>query len=367
MVSEALKPNVQDLQKSDEITVLKSAIEQDETKVMSEIDALNADIVELDTRLDLWQPKVERILKNLKHDLDFFLMQMNEKFSSTFSRTMNQSTLKPVSQLDDYYSFKEMPFGEIRELDKGDFTNIILGNLYRSGVKELEFESKEEADNVSRLVADCLREFVEVLLNKIIEETKGLIEFSQQELNNENDCHPIEIIEKAQQRIEEKFNIILKLEPPYLKISGLDDISSFKNKAISESKPPVNVRLHNYFMRMFKIEHKIIKENRYCMHIESYIQYANYLVEEEVKRIEKDVQAFIKNNFKNQIYQYIQKLKEYLGNYQNTLEQALKEKTLSAEDNQARKRKISSLIDDTEELIKPTREFLASTKQLLCQ
>lgn len=120
-------------------------------------------------------------------------------------------------------------------------------------------------------------------------------------------------------------------------------------------------------MRMFKIEQKIIKENRYYINLESYIQYTNYLVSQEVKGVEKDVQTFIKNNFKNQIYQYIQQLKEYLGNYQNNLEQAIKDKTLSAEDKKFRNSVINSLIYKSEKLIEPTNKFLASTDQLLGQ
>ena len=348
---------------SDDINVLKSAIEQDETQIRSEIDALKADIVELDTRRDLWQPKVESILENLKHDLDKYLTNINVEFS----HTMNQSNLKPVRPSDSYYSFKEMNGAEIRELEPTDFTNIFLGNLYSNGIKELEFESEDKAYENSRIVADCLKEFIEFLLNKIIEDIEYLIEYYQQELDDENDCHPQEIIKKAQQRIEEKFNIILKMEPPNFKITAIDDVSNLPNKAISVSNYSLSVRFYNYFMRLFKSEQKTIKENRYRINLKLYLKEVNRLINKEVKLIEKEVQFFMEDKFTNHLNQYFQELKEYLGNYQSTLEQAIKEKKLSAEDNEARKHVISSLIYKSEKLIKPTNEFLASTNQLLCQ
>ena len=46
---------------SDDVNLQRCSIEQDERTIKEEIDALNADIAEIETRRELWQPKIENI------------------------------------------------------------------------------------------------------------------------------------------------------------------------------------------------------------------------------------------------------------------------------------------------------------------
>lgn len=345
---------------SDDVNLLRSTLAQDEIKIQLEIDALNADIAELETRCGLWQPNLDDIQNKLEQDMNDFLTKIKKKFAST----LNKSNLQPAKKPDSIKDLNEMGWSEISELDTEHFTAIFLDQLYLSGIKKFGFESELQATHVSSQVGHCLKEFIETLINSMTQSIEETIEFHSDNLSELIDTHPRIIIENAQNRLQKIFNLVLKLEAPKLNNSRIN-IANLGSKCLSESKPNISTRLHNYFIRLLKINHLIIKENYYYINLEAYVQDANQLISDEVEKLEKDLRTFIKEDFNQKINQYIEALKTYLSNYKSNLEQAIKDKALAAAPYEALKKNLDSFILVTDELIKKIKGFLTSTNQLL--
>lgn len=148
---------------SDDVNLQRCSIEQDERTIKEEIDALNADLAEIETRRNLWQPDIDKILQNLDTDLNYFLSFMKNNFASAF-RTDNLH-LPNMSKLTK--SLSEMNWWEIKEIDSNILTDVFLNELYSYGIKQLKFETEEEAIKVSRQVQECLKKIIRTLISKL--------------------------------------------------------------------------------------------------------------------------------------------------------------------------------------------------------
>ena len=81
---------------------------------------------------------------------------MKNNFASAF-RTDN---LQPQNSSNLTKSLSEIDYWEIKEIDSNDLTDIFLNELYSYGINKLEFETEEEAIEVSRQIQECLKKLL---------------------------------------------------------------------------------------------------------------------------------------------------------------------------------------------------------------
>lgn len=345
---------------SDDVNLQRCTIEQDERSIKEEIDALNADLAEIETRRELWQPDIDKIKQNLGTDLNFFLSFMKNNFASAF-RTDN---LKPQYGTNITYSLSEMECGEITQIDSDVLTDIFLNELNSFGINQLEFQTEEEAIEVSKQIQDCLKKIIITLISKLDESLEASILYYQDELSEVMDNHVDIIVKKAQERLKEKFNVSLTLQPPKINIC---ETSVFNSVTVSKLKPKLHIELYNYFVEKFNRKDLIIKQPYYYIKLEDYVKTANDLIKDEVGNLEKEYRRFFEDGFQQKINQYFEAVKGYLVNYYTILEQAIKDKSLSAENYKELRQTIDGFIWESKKLIEKTEELLIPIHQLLEQ
>ena len=345
---------------SDDVNLQRCTIEQDERTIKEEIDALNADIAEIETRRDLWQPDVNKIQQNLGTDLNHFLNFMKNNFASTF-RT---DDLRPLNSSNFAKSLSEIDCSEITHMTSDVFTDILLSELYSVGIIKLEFQTKEEAIEASRQIQECLKKIIITLISKLYDSLEAYILYYQNDLSKVMDNHVDIIVNKAQERLKEKFNVSFTLEPPKINIC---ESSVFNSVTVSKLEPKLHIGLHNFFVEKLNLKDLIIKENCYYIKLEDYVKTANDLIKDEVENIEKEYIKFFKDGFQEKLNQYFESLKRYLFNYYTILEQAIKVKSLSAENYKELRQTLDSFSWESKEFIERTEELLIPINQLLEQ
>jgi hypothetical protein len=235
--------------------------------------------------------------------------------------------------------------------------------LYSYGINKLEFETEEEAIEVSRQIQECLKKIVITLISKLAESLEASILYYQDDLSEVMD-HVDIIVNKAQERLKEKFNVSLTLEPPKINIC---ESSEFKPVTVSKFAPKMHIRLYNYILRKLNLNDLIIKKSGYYIELQNYVKTANDLIKDEVENLEKEYINFFKEGFQEKINQYFEALKGYLFNYYTILEQAIKNKSLSAEKYKELRQVLDEFIRQSKELIERTEKLLIPTNQLLEQ
>lgn len=345
---------------SDDVNLQRCTIEQDERSIKQEIDALNADIAEIETRRQLWQPDIEKIQQNLGTALNYFLSFMKNNFVSAF-RTYN---LQLLSSSKLTKTLIEMEWWEIKEIDSDVLTDIFLNELNLFGINKLEFQTEEEAIEVSRQLQECLKKIIITLISKVDEYLEATILYYQDDLSKVMDNHVDIIVKKAQERLKEKFNVSLTLEPPKINIC---ESSVFNSMTVSKLKPKLYIELHNYFVEKFNLKDLIIKQPYYYIKLEDYVKTANDLIKDEVKNLEKEYRRFFEDGFQQKINQYFEAANGYLVNYYTILEQAIKDKSLSAENYKELRQTLDGFIWESKKKIDKTEELLIPIQQLLEQ
>ena len=348
---------------SDDVNLQRCSIDQDERTIKEEIDALNADIAEIETCRDLWQPDIDKILQDLDTDLNDFLSFMKNHFASAFrTDSLQLLTLSKLTK-----SLSEMEWEEIKEIDSDVLTDIFLNELNSFGINKLKFQTEEEAIEVSRQIQECLKKIIIILILKLKEFIEASILYHQDDLSKvivNIDNHVAIIVNKAQERLEEKFNVSLTLEPPNINIC---ESIEFKRVTVSKFAPKMHIRLYNYILRKFNLNDLIIEKLCYYIELQKYVKTANDLIKYEVENLEKEYIKFFKDGFQEKINQYFETLKGYLFNYCTILEQAIKLKSLSAENYKELGQILDSFSRESKELINRTEELLIPINQLLEQ
>ncbi|MBD2776792.1 dynamin family protein [Iningainema tapete] len=343
---------------SSDLSLQISSLEQDESKIRSEIEALQADMGELETRRELYQPQIDQIIFDLKNDINDCL----DKIKYKFLHTLDYSKLENAKSYSVAFSplLNDFDFQKILNCQPIQLTNIFLNHLKRINITNFTFVSKEEAENACHQVSDCLKEFIGVLITKINQNIEAIINYHANRVHHVLNEHVMKIIENAQKRLEEKFNISLCLEAPKFKINAINLLTYLRNQSISESKVDISIKLHNYFIKFFnyKVERLIIKEKNYYINLASYVNFANELIFQQVTEIEQELQLFLSEDFDYRINYYLESLKGYLTNYQVNLAQAIKDKSLSAEEFKNLKQTLYSLMQETKELTEQANQLL---------
>ena len=167
-----------------------------------------------------------------------------------------------------------------------------------------------------------LKKIIIALISKLAESLEASILYSQNDLSEVMNYVDI-IVNKAQERLKEKFNVSLTLEPPKINIC---ESSEFKPVTVSKFVPKMHIRLCNYILRKLNLNQLIIKKSGYYIELQNYVKTANDLIKDEVENLEKEYIKFFKEGFQEKINQNFEALKGYLFNYYTILEDVLKVK-----------------------------------------
>ena len=138
-----------------------------------------------------------------------------------------------------------------------------------------------------------LKKIIIALISKLAESLEASILYSQNDLSEVMNYVDI-IVNKAQERLKEKFNVSLTLEPPKINIC---ESSEFKPVTVSKFVPKMHIQLCNYILLKLNLNQLIIKKSGYYIELQNYVKTANDLIKDEVENLEKEYINFFKEGF----------------------------------------------------------------------
>ena len=305
----------------DKFSIRASAITEDASKLEAEINALNADLQHLElcrSRLK----SVDTIKSKLQANLDNILKQLLEDAKISVETHFKKEEDNRSSALVVYDRKARDFFFQ----DLGDFNFIpksIRDRMKYKNKDVLEFDSEEEANKFVNDTIAWSKERAEELLSQAKLYAEKEISISRKELLKSLEKETKEILEKAHQRLQKKFNIELSF-PPNPQLNSEIGIINFKVNNVPKKITDYKTKIDRpwYFLFLIEIERKVeIQRTKsvYTVSLQDIVRQINSSIEKNINRINFEVIRYFDVDFKNAVNDYFAELKAYLSDYSDNL------------------------------------------------
>ena len=366
------------LELRDDINLRGQAVTQTKAKLKSEIQALEADLVYLEScRNNLKQ--VENIKAKLQESLEL---------------SINELKQQAKVNLEDYFAQKEYEQSDLikkadikaRELlltNIGDFdlfpkflSKNIKSNLEPKTTGIINFTTSYEAEQFTTKALLQAKERLEKLLlsarqnieTEIVATNNSLKEFLQKETQP--------IVERAQVRLQKTFEVELELPPPTI---NSEDNLEIEDRLIKKKTRLVNggyeeclvkKRAWYYWFGIVPFYSQEIqqkpykKENYYTISVFDLVKQINESNDKLIDEIKHKLLNYLEEDIQQQVNAFFANLDDYLGSYLKNIQQAQKARELSLEQRTKLNNVLSLLLPKTTEYIEKTNNYIKIAEQL---
>jgi GTPase Era involved in 16S rRNA processing len=353
-----------------EDTQLRSrAINEDGEKLRWEVAALDEDIDSIENCRNSLQ-EIEQIKSDLQEQLNSIL----EKLQQEGKLSVETYLLEDEQQVGDF-------------VQKGGTTGRIFANWISQQKQEVATESKRlssmefttlrEAEEFAALAVSYAKRRVDLLLEKVQENTGQVIDEARQKMMNFLDEQTRPIIERARERLNENFNLNLSL--PNLRFDSDYYIDLNKplvirhtrtiDQGYSEVVRTKRSFLHFLWLVPFEITEKVKRphktENFYTVSLQGIIYEINKLIDQRISDIKNGISNYLDEDFQQRIDDFFNDLDAYLNNYRNSLKQAQVDQQLSIEAKTKLIQALNSLVPEVKEQVKKADVYLKYMQELV--
>lgn len=353
-----------------EDTQLRSrAINEDGEKLRWEVAALDEDIDSIENCRNSLQ-EVEQIKSDLQEQLNSIL----EKLQQEGKLSVETYLLEDEQQVGDF-------------VEKGGTTGRIFANWISQQKQEVATESKRlssmefttlrEAEEFAALAVSYAKRRVDLLLEKVQENTGQVIDESRQKMMNFLEEQTRPIIDRARERLNENFHLNLSL--PNLRFHSDYYIDLNKplvirhtrtiDQGYSEVVRTKRSFFHFLWLVPFEITEKVKRphktENFYTVSLQGIIYEINKLIDQRINDIKNGISNYLDEDFQQRIDDFFNDLDAYLNNYRNSLKQAQVDQQLSIEAKTKLIQALNSLVPEVKEQVKKADAYLKYMQELV--
>lgn len=367
------------LELRDDINLRGKAITQTKAKLREEIQALEADLVYLETcRNNLKQ--IENIKAKLQNSLELSITKLKEQAKVN---------------LEDYFAQKEYEKGDL--IKKADIkarelllTNIsdfdILPKFLSKNIKSnlepkttgiINFTTTYEAEKFTTEALVQAKQRLEKLLlaarqnieTEILTTNNSLKEFLKKETQP--------IVERAQVRLRKTFEINLELPPPAI---NSEDNLEMENRIVKKKTRLVSggyeeclvkKRAWYYWFGIVPFYSQEIqqkpykKENYYTISVFDLVKQINHSNDKLIDEIQVKLLNYLEEDIQQQVDAFFTNLDNYLGSYLKNIQQAQKARELSLEQRTKLNKVLYCLLPKTTDYIEKTNNYIQIAEELL--
>lgn len=363
----------------DDLQLRSSAIGEDEKKLRSEIFALEADLVSLEScRIRLRE--VDTIRLNLQHNLKEILedlkLQAKVSVETYFMQEEYQQaeTDKTISS-----QFKKIDI-EGRQLFLKKLVDFeIFPSWLSQRIKSvfeykssglLKFNRAGDAQEFANLAAIYAKQRAEILLYEAQEVTLKQIEQARNDLRELLENESKYIIQNACDRLNQTFHIDLSLPMPELQAD--DKIDYVPPKVMRQTKEITEFKKKRfkpfYFLWLVQVEKEIPvvrQEEYYTISLEQVVAHVNRSIEQSIGNINQKIHHYLDKDFQERVDTFFKSIETYLSNYRDSLVHAQRDQQLSLEQKETLVREFTSLVSEVTESIKEVDAYLEYTTILM--
>ncbi|MFB2937494.1 dynamin family protein [Aerosakkonemataceae cyanobacterium BLCC-F154] len=353
-----------------EDTQLRSrAINEDGDKLRWEVAALDEDINSIENCRHSLQE-----IEQLKIDLQEELNKILESLQQEGKLSVETYLLQDDRQVADF-------------VEKGGTTGRIFANWISQQKQEVATESKRlssmefttlrEAEEFAALAVAYAKRRVDLLLEKVQENTGQVIDEARQKMMNFLDEQTRPIIDRARERLNENFHLNLSL--PNLRFQSDYYIDLNKplvirhtrkiDQGYSEVVRTKRSFFHFMWLVPFEITEKVKRphktENFYTVSLQGIIYEINKLIDQRISDIKNGISQYLDEDFQQRIDDFFNDLDGYLNNYRNSLKQAQVDQQLSIEAKTKLIEALNFLVPEVKEQVKKADSYLQYMQELV--
>jgi len=363
----------------DDVLLRSSAIGEDEKKLRAQLGALEADLEQLEScrhhlrevgaiRAQL-QQNLKEILEALKTaaqvNLETYFIQ--EEYQRAAAENSLSAQIKKID-----IGGRQLVLKNIEEIEIFPkwISHRIKSTLKYKASESLEFRTYEEAQEFTSLAVAYAKQRAENLIDNVRARTNEQIEEAHQKLLDLLTSSSQSIIENARQRLNETFHIELSLPP--IELTTQASMEVVGNQVIKEAKEVVEYKPKKYrpfyYLWLIEVEKEVPitrKEYYYTVSLTTVVEQVNQSIEQSISSIDREVEKYLDEDFKQRIDTFFENLEHYLMNYKESLTQAQQDQKLSLDRKEAFVKELESLVVEVIETIKKSTTYLEQTKELM--
>lgn len=353
-----------------EDTQLRSrAINEDGEKLRWEVAALDEDIHSIEN------------CRNSLQEIEQLKIDLQEKLNNILENLQQEGKLSVET-----YLLQEDP--HVADfVAKGGTTGKVFANWIAQQKQEVATESKRlssmefttlrEAEEFAALAVAYAKRRVDLLLEKVQENSVQVIDEAREKMMNFLDRQTKPIIDRARERLNENFHLNLSL--PNLRFQSDYYIDLNKplvirhtrkiDQGYSEVVRTKRSFLHFLWLVPFEITEKVKRphktENFYTVSLQGIIYEINKLIDQRINDIKNGISQYLDEDFQQRIDDFFNDLDTYLTNYRNSLKQAQVDQQLSIEAKTKLIEALNSLVPEVKEQVKKADTYLNYMEELL--
>lgn len=363
----------------DDLNLRSKAISQDTEKLHQEIESLEKDLKYLETcssRLT----EVDNIKKTLQTNLNYLLEQLKQEAKIS---------------IEDYFVGEDYDRGTIAEKADIKARSILLANIgnfelfpkwvskglrsaleYKTG-GIAEFKTELEAKYFSDRAVGWAKKRAESLLANVRKHTEKEITNARSSLGVLLEKETLPIIERANSRLQETFEIKLVLSPPtlnsedYLNVNKPRIQRQVRKIDRGYGERLVKKRSWHHWMWIVPFETKErykkpdTKIKYYTVSLQELVEQINSSIEKSVNQIDRGIVEYLDEDFHSRVTQFFASLESYLCKYIANLTQARVDRELSLENREELIANINEIVDEAAKEILKVDIYLQETHEFL--
>jgi len=239
-----------------------------------------------------------------------------------------------------------------------------------SGV--FEFKSETEANEFAEQSVVYAKQKAESLLANFREKTEEEIGQARTNLIDFLKKQTQPIIERAQTRLKEAFNVDLSLPPPSLKVDAMDSVeftAKQDTRVIDGGFYEVTKRKRVWWHWLWIVPIEVTEEKKrpdktedyYIVSLKELIQQINQSVATCLGNMEKEINQYLEEDLQGRVDAFFKGLDSYLRNYQDSLIQAQFDQALDLKNKEKLVAQLESLVPEVEAQIEKTEISIQRT------
>ena len=338
-----------------ELNVAKDASGKSMEELQLEVDAFGKDLQELQSSQIKVTQRVEQLKKDLKNQLKHSLNSVKDECDEE---------LKYM-----FYNREQRESAGIKKIRLQISSFFDLLDQYQ-GTGKIEFSSDVKAKEFIDEVISFVEDIIASRMNDARERSWNQVQSSHNSIESYIKQQTKPIIEKAQKRLNEKFNVSIEL-PEMFSANDLTNYIEFNLDASQETRQKEYYEDRSfYFLFFFKIPQMVRvtrAENYYTVSIEELSARINQSIQDSIDQISTKVFEYIDKDFQNALDLHFNELNEFLSRYRDILKESM---DLTEEKKEALRIAVKEISFTSSNLIykidtqkKFVRQFLPNKKQ----
>ena len=353
--------------------IRSSDIAKDAEKLQRQIEAIEEDLRYLELCRSRLQ-QVDTIKTQLQQTLNELLKALQDKAKVTIEDYFGEAKYQRGNLLEKF----DMEARKIFMTNIGSFqlfpewiSQRIKSQIEIKSSGLIEFKSDREAENFVELAFSYAKHKMEILIEKVRENSRNEVDRSTKELIDFLKIETKEIIERARTRLDKAFYI--DLSPPPLPEWDMEIDRYLHGAYVNRRTRQINKEQKIkerpwYFLWLIEIEKTVpivTKEGYYVVLLENIVNAVNESIEENIDNIHGAINKYLDEDFKQRIDAFFNGLDRYFSNYRDSLKQAQEDQKLKADEKEKLVAELKSIVPDATKQINKADTYLKHTAELM--